>query len=878
MPTVDIEGIGKVSVEPAEGQTLAEAVDEIVAMQPQSNRFSVGDAGREFARGANRAVAGIAGAPVDLMNAALGRGERFLRGGSAPEFGEPVFPVDRPFGGSESIRSLMDSAGMTTRRSENPDLAPFGVAGEVIGGGTLVAGAPLVGAARGAVAADNVLAPVINAARQNPGQFAAAETVSNVGAGIGGAGAAALAPDSPGARMVGEMAGGLSPTAMLLRSTNGIGSEIKRNLEALTTEAGRERAAGAELRRVLENQGEDPNAIAALAGQANPAGLPTAALTESPTLTALERTLIQSGDNASRNAINEQYRAARESLNADLARLEQSGNPEALRVAAQARSERYGALLDARIALAEQRAQRATEGVLPDSPDSPAAANVRVRQELDAARSEARQMENSLWERIPQDVEIAPRNTLEAAQEARGGLLVDDGETLPAPVESFLNRAQRLAEAGGNGAPITSGELLTLRSRAQELARQYGGGATPNLDMARRLRIVADGATEDLAGLPQAAEARAFSAEFNRRFGPVRSITGSQRSGLPSTAPELTLRSTLGQGGDAAAVAARQQREAVVPIGDMPPTQRAETIGREQEQYIRGLLRDAVDPNTGRVSAARLARFRERNRQLLEQFPNLRAATETAEQAERFAASTVRALRDRERQMQQTAFARVAGVEDPSVAFSRAMTSDNPSRDVAQLLNLARRTGEVDGARSSFVSALVDQAVDRSGNLNGERFLELLNRHSARAVSSGVLSTEQLFLLNRIGRDAERLYAARTSPLRAEEEIANPSGTIDLLASIAGANAGSMSALGRASGAQLVVAQRGAAAARRLLGRTPQARITNVVTEALRDPQEMRALLVSPQNARQRRAATRQLNAFLIQMGIPTGEDDAENP
>jgi hypothetical protein len=898
MPIVELEDGQRLEVIPAEGQSLEQAVDDAVSAMSSSQgagqmgrrqpirqrpeRFELSEAAGTLGQGAVTGLSRVAGAPVDLAAGALNL--------------IPGVDIQRPVGGSEQISG---AAGRFALPDEvRPALRPFARAGEVIGESLPIAAAPLVAAQaiRPAAQAGRMLSTpstqgiagtVVESARQAPGTFAGVETAGILGAAQGAAAAEALAP---GNRLIGagaEVAGGILTPGALASRVFGPASDQLRRGAASITEQGLQKAAGREISGVLDRAGEDPAEVAASLRRQNPYGLTSASMTESPTLTALERSLI-SKDPAASNALTQQYREAKAALNNEIVEAIREGSPEAFRAASQARQRYFESLVDERIALAERRSQGASEALAPDTPDAPAAAGPAVRAELDAAKADARKMETELWGKIPKKSAVPTDNLLDSHTRAREGLLVDDGQELPAPIESFVNRVMRQREGRTNQSrDITAGEMLSLRSQALEMAREMRGGANPKAGMARRLDIIADGVLADLSSLSgqEVDAARSFSRVLNEKFGPLRSVMGTTSSGGQQTPPELALQRSIGAGGQRGALAARQQREAVQPIeteftSQIANAQRIEEVPRQQEQYVRGLIANTFNVNSGRVNPDKLAQFRRQNRELLQQFPELDQATASAESAERFAAQSVRKLNELKRNAERSTFARVASVENPSEVFASAIRGSNPVRDVGRMFTLARKGGDeaIRGARSSFLESAMNQASDAQGFIDGQRFNEIIDRHATAAVNNGVMSRQQVDQLKKVGDIAAQVRRTLTSDRRLEEQINNPSAMFDLFVSIAGANAGAASTLGKASGASLVVAGRTAARFRDWLIRAPNIKVANVVGELMENPKQLAAMLSQPNTARQRRSRDRQVNAFLIQMGLTGEEDDAETP
>ena len=227
---VDVPGVGE--VEFPDGMSNADMETAIKAhlASPVSVPHNEGAFGSLSAgsQGANSALAGLIGAPVDIYNKYIGK-----------PFAEAVTgrkQEDLP-GGSQTVRAGMDKAVELIKRgtgagdpnikatygdiSEVPEhLRPAARAGEVTGS---VAGllAPVLGAARGMSAADiaaskvasggaipSLWRSIVGQAAENPGGFMASQVPSTIGQAAGAYGAEALDPDSPTAQVIGQLAGG----------------------------------------------------------------------------------------------------------------------------------------------------------------------------------------------------------------------------------------------------------------------------------------------------------------------------------------------------------------------------------------------------------------------------------------------------------------------------------------------------------------------------------------------------------------------------------------------------------------------------------------------------------------------------------------------
>ena len=197
--------------------------------------------------GVNVGLAGMVGAPVDLVNAGLGLVN---------------LDSETPFMGSEWIknryRDVEDVTGSTpgVMTDKGPDTATGRVlhrVGEEVGA-SLVPGGLIVGqgakvAARAHQAAKPVTSVVKGAVKDtlarvgiSPGKAAAGEAAAVVSAGLGAGVAKEAAPDSPGAEIAGQIVGGFAPTALANTPANLVRRGVNAVRGKVSTQAQREAA------------------------------------------------------------------------------------------------------------------------------------------------------------------------------------------------------------------------------------------------------------------------------------------------------------------------------------------------------------------------------------------------------------------------------------------------------------------------------------------------------------------------------------------------------------------------------------------------------------------------------------------------------------
>lgn len=860
------------------------SVDEIAQSMARGEGFSPSPYGALGAgvRGVNTALAGVVGAPVDIINAGLGL---------VPGYE----PAEAPLGGSQSIRSgmntlssianqLMGGGEVQATYDSLSQLPPeerwAAVAGEVVGGSLPFAMAP-VGLAAAGARGPEMLQPILNAARQTPGRFLAAEAAAIGGGAQGAAIAELISPGNEMGRMIGEMGGAiLSPGSLIARGAGGAANSV-RNLVSSFTEGGRNRRAAEYIVQQFQRTGEDPTAVleALRRAQDMPAPGTVGQVTGSPTVTAIENQLAgQSARFAAErgNLGAEGIRALLESADT----LVRSGDPADLVAAARLRETAFNDMMAANLARAETEASEALARVGTSGQAGQVAASEEASSILSRALTDARQTETDLWGQIDRTVPIEPNAVLSAYAQGRARLLPD--ENLNAAIEGIV---ARMAE----GQPVTSNELLLLRSRALEFARQASSGQTPDRGMAAIYGTIADGALADLSAQMSGDAvdaARAFTRSMHEAFTQTFAGRGVSTSptGGETIAPELLLERAFGGGGARGTVQLNELADAAAfnQLGG-PPLQ--DGLGPQmqgaQEEFLRSLaLTRGTNPETGAANPNALARLLAGNETTFQQFPQV-------EQDIAMALSSQRALEGVQRRGQYAT--RVLGTSSP---FGRLLRGETPNAAVRSalggnqdsymsLVNVARGGGPeaMDGLASATLDALMRDARSSSGNFSFERFAEsLMSPRDSWSmspldtmVSQGVLDEGAAQRLQEIIRRASLIENPPSSVIDGSV-VSPPDALTDLVTRIAGARIGAAGAAGQ--GAPLIAAGAGSRTATNLMGRMPQARIREALIEMVKDPALFEAAVSRAPTPQAMRDLSRQINAALINAGIDTGYED----
>lgn len=735
-----------------------------------------------YVQGANRGISDVLGAPVDLASAGL------------RAIGVPV--GDTPFLGSNSIRSGQNAiTGLAQRLtgvgSEGvratyndinelpPGLRPSARAGEVSGQTVAMLAAPLAAArgmtapaiaasqAPGRVAQGSVLGNtwrgMVGEAATSPKAFVASQIPSTVGQAIGGAGAEIAAPGSETAQLVGQLGGGLLGAGVGVAGKAASGpienlwAKIKEPFTTVSPEGAKTAAARA-LRPILEQSGEDSAAILARLQQTPVApGLPAGEVAQSPALSGVQNYLMK--DNANlKNAVTQGRTAYAENLQAGTQAAFEPGNQAALTAAAKQRQTGFVQSLDRMVSSAEQKAQAAAERVQPNDVGTRTTINTEARDHLETALTTARKQETALWQRVPKDVPVNPKNAIEEFNAVKSGMLEEEtlnpllekvmkrfsGEGVPATPDTrvpvtdpktgrFLyNRTVPGTPAVPPG-PVTSQDVQNMRSLLLDEARTLR--ANGQFRDANRLSRVANGADPSAEGglladissinHPAVEPARAFSKALNDRFSRsyAGDVLGTKPSGAPAVRPELTLQSAVETRPDKAALQMAELRNAAP---DMLP---------QQEQFMRDVSKSAID-SQGNVIPKEVDKLLLRHSALLEDFPQYRQSLIQARDRQVALNGVLERTGDATKLAdKQAAFARVlkAG-EKPADAVASALSGSNPVRDMNKLSSLAK-SGQLSAATAEEINqaeAAVRTFSRGPGNNTPERAQELLDGAKAR--------------------------------------------------------------------------------------------------------------------------------------------------
>ncbi|NBU33815.1 hypothetical protein EBS40_04245 [bacterium] len=383
----------------------------------------IGDVASEYARGL---VEGLVGQSPAALGAYGGARTGFAASSRIP-FGQPYTTVAGTLlGAGAGLIGGGQIGEETTKRlfdeQTDPNLKPFREAGKTTGGG--LAFLPLgytINPSTGVRVLD-FLNKVGGFAKQHPILYGALETQASFGSGVGAGAAETLAPGETIPRVTGEVVGGLlNPTKLVTMATMPVADLVRRGVSRFSAGERENRAANRLMAIMQEQYKPDlrqsdperwadefnnnylPNLIRALRDPGIVPEMTAAQKTGDLSLTILETSLARQND-VFGPKVAEQGRKAQEAIVEMINLLNRSGDPTALQDAARLRADYFRELLDSRLANADARSAVAIAGITKDSPANRMQIGRIIRENVDGALKDAREVEHTLWTDVPKAI------------------------------------------------------------------------------------------------------------------------------------------------------------------------------------------------------------------------------------------------------------------------------------------------------------------------------------------------------------------------------------------------------------------------------------------------------------------------------------------
>jgi hypothetical protein len=821
------------------------------------------------------------GVPRDEMT------PKYERTAREREFDRPF--TEAPIAGRGQLRGMVADAGIGYRnRADLPRGQQIGaVGGELFGSSIAFAAMPFAAARRllPGQQPQGIFAPIVQKAKDAPVEFAKQEALAAALAGGGASTAEAIFPGDETARLIGSLVAPWMPAVQLITKAPAAVRGVKRAIQAKL--GGKEEAAAAEVQRLIPSEGSRQRLAKEIRQAGDDTPLTPAQITGDERLSGLEKYLIGVSTKA-RGTYDRRLEDAFKELRKKFNQIVETGDPEAIRQAASARVAAMNDLLKKRVSQAGVMLEAAKDKTTSVSDRSEL--NTRAREILDESLLAARAEEQELWGPIPKNVETSFLNTFNAYQAQKAELLPT--EKMAPKIDKYIEMLAREAERGDR--IIVSGDLLKLRSAIRFAQR------TVNIIPVRSkaLNEVIKGIDQDLAAVPGTEVAIAYTRNLNTVFFDEKSVVGKvlgeSKRGQPATPPETTLTSTL-RPRERGMVNFRQLREAA-GFGKIPEGQPGGVRMREtQEEFLKKMLEETSGYTGGVVSPERVNRFIQNNQDVLRELGLEEAFADTAR-----ATATVQRVQNIAKKAaifaDTKSFASKFIKGDVDKHIRNALIAPDKREVLVAIRNLVQRDGSgkaMAGVRHSLWQQMLDTATMPNGILSSRALREILNAPAVplsklppgQDVSPtlrqelsrvGILNKSQDKNIDTLLAAADKFENALNTSGITPDFLENESALLELITRITGANIGAMGAVAGRTGSGLILAATGSRVLREQVINIPKATVRQVLVEAMSNPKLMATLLEKPVSMGAKIARQRQLNAYLLAVGLQSSYDDEE--
>src|SRR5574343_993625 len=791
--------------------------------------------------------------------------------------------------------------GLRSPEEMSPELRPYAFGGESFGGSMGALGVPYGAVATGfrfgTSEVGKLFNRIIESAKRAPVRFGLVEGSMAVSAASAAGSAEALFPGNVGARMGAELAGGAVNPAKLVRGAGEYTWNLARNaVQSLSTE-GRTTASAKLLADIAAKTGEDLDMIYKVYKAVGVPGLENltpAQKTGSMALGALEDHLAEFSGKFDKESKDRAIQGL-DVLRGHIALLTRTGDPEALKTAAQVRDIYYRTLIQGRVDSAMNEAAKAVGKITADTPEARAVLSAKVREVLDQSIIDARKAESELWGKWTKaegDTPVKYDNLLRQFSEEYEKVLPEyRPKRVPNEVEAFLRRIRKGGEptmvydpetlsfkdVAGKAAGTTAGEMYKLRGELLNEARQMAiaGDHSSALSFNDMAEAILDDLAESVspAGKKLYDEARGFTKEFHDAF--TRSFVGK----LESTgkygdriAPELTLRRALATGAEAGAVQLGDIEKATRFLSSrgLQDEGAVQVVMEAQDRFLRLAAAEAINPETGKLNPDRLRKFMQKNEILMNRFPTVKADLNTAIKTTREASRLELLAKGQNRNMEDNkAFSKILKADGVAVA-QQALLSNNMERDIQKLVSVVKRGTNVPdldpgaataGLRSSIYTAAINASTGKNrGELDLNQVQSLLfTPPPGQRSAIQILQDEGIVSAVEVKQDLTDAALATFSRM--------------LGSTVAGAGA-------RAAGSatpSLVIHGAGARFAEHVFTKMNVTTARQILIDAISDPSSGKLELIMQQASRltpkQVADQAMHLNAWFVQSGIGIAEE-----
>jgi hypothetical protein len=612
----------------------------------------------------------------------------------------------------------------------------------------------------------------------------------------------------------------------------------------------------------------DPLAAAMAVDQQSLTGLPPMLAPRESKLMELEQSLLR--DNPELRALRDRQRAAATKATEEMLTGMAPGDVAATKGFFQSQIDTNRQQLDTLLAKAQSDAETALTRAGPRTGRTPVENSVAFRQELDKAYSAAQNKEKQLWGDVPITF-VARTNQSQNAYRAAMERLGETGaDLMSARATRFLD--PKSGDFLGDSASVK--EIQGLRSLLLEEARNLR--ASGNDRAAGAAETVAAGLLNDMDSVPGVGGplevARQFSRDMSVKFetGTIGNVLRTTKGGVPAVAPEDTLRRLLGTRAEPLAVRTSEMEAAT--SGSRPAAEAA-------SEYMRGqFLEAAIDPS-GQVKLPAAQRYVAAREDMLTRYPALGKLFDDAITAARSAQETGTTVEAQLADLAASPQAKFTGSKI-NREFDSVINSKNPEFEASELAAIAQQdqTGAAtQGLRRAAVDYLLRKTLEQTKagrEATGTRLAAVLDDPNAVVAMSQFFSPAEMQNVRTLA-DELRVWQQSAGANVEKPNLGNLFQQLLVVgAGVAGARAGRAVSRGQ----DIQTPAIGASKARGLMGRLSTAGAQKLLTDAISDPDLMRALLIGrrPEQAEFSRAEA--VLSLWMQNNMAQLTDDTEDP
>jgi len=736
--------------------------------------------------------------------------------------------------------------------------------------------------------------PRINASLE--GSFAALSA-------LGGAAAEASKPGDETARMVGTIGLPISfplvavPAHQILKLASPTVDKIKQSITARLSEERAETAVAKRLQQAVIDGGENPLTIASTIedflkknpeyrNKSTKGSLSPGLATGDETLLAIERSLIQ-GDRGIGKRAGEQTKEAILEMNSiyNSALNIKNANPELLREVAEKRIADLNTVTGLRVAKQMSKVEQLAKNLrLISGPGSLPVEKQKQSQKIQAifqqTYDELRDTENALWNKIDPTVTITPRQTEAILLE----LASEKGIVIPDALLKFTK------VTGNTGQSLTSGELLKARSEVSKQIRNAMKGKPEEADrnLARQLHQLEDAINSDLStpGLsPQIKLAN--NASVNRyEFLSLPPVSQMWTRGIQkyNSKPDMVLDGLLMGNRAQKTFNSFEDLMAAGAMGKVP-----NQIQDPLAKFYYAMANETVGPlNT--VDLSKLSNFLVTHQDGLKKLGIYDGLQDSAVQGHlvKKLESSMETLRTG--YLAESVAGKLLNTGEVNKFIGNSLfTSASRNKDLHGVRKLLRKkTPNVDpadaekGIQQSILNNLIHKSTPSGQPMDGDMLLNLLaakqgkNSLEQDLLDTTLLSARQIDGIKQIAKRAkvfEESLVKRETGKTIKDLPPQSDRLLDMIGRLGGAAVMTSSPVVGGVGYGLIVAQLGSRIGRDIVEKLPNAKLRDIMTEAILDPAFMKVLLEKPTSAKAKREINTRIGFILVSKGILTPEE-----